>query len=164
MFGLSPFARAAYAADGQTITFPNGGTATLHADGSITGTCDLTDCSVEHRSDGRYYYTGSKCHMPDGAVFWVECYEKYISDPNHEKYAGPWNGSGIAFTAMPNGDGSYFVLVHSQDLPRCWPHLGLGNLDEAPSWPSQRVYNANWRPVITGHMGLRKRAKRGKWL
>ena len=32
----------AYAADGTTITFPNGGTATMHGDGTITGTMHST--------------------------------------------------------------------------------------------------------------------------
>ena len=154
--------RVAVAADGQTIAFPNGGTVTLHADGSVTGTVTLTDYTwvVEN---GFYRWTGSTAHMPDGSAFRVACYESYIGDPDHAKYAGPWNGT-CPFTATPNGDGTYFVICESSDLPRGPQMHGYGAYDPYPTWPSQRVYYAAWRPVLTGHAVARKQASEAAWL
>lgn len=125
----------AYAGDGTTIHFDNGGSAILHGDGSITGTCTLSDCTVIPEGAG-YRYLGSNCTMPDGAVLWVECYESYIGVPDHDSYDGPVDGT-CEFTATPNDDGTYFVLVHSQDLPGCF---GRGK--------TQRVYNETWSATV----------------
>lgn len=159
---MSPFVRPAYAADGQTITFAGGGKAVLHADGIITGTATLTDCTYV-LEDNRYRYKGSTAHMPDGSVFRVACYEVCIGNPNHSKYSGPWNGA-CPFTAKPNGDGTYFVICDSSGLPRGIQELGLGLYDPYPTWPSQRVYYAAWMPVLTGHARLHKQASEKSWL
>lgn len=151
----------------RVVTFPNGGSVTVHDDGTITGSCELTDCTCEWQSDGLCHYIGSNCHMPDGSVIWVECYERYIDAPNHERYAGPWNGT-APFTATPNGDGSYFVLVDSSNLPRCWlydPVFGNPEWDEYPDWPSQYTYNLRgWVPPVTGRGFAAKSAAHEDWI
>ena len=155
---------SAVAAEGTPITFPNGGTATLHADGSITGTCALTDCTVEPRDGGTgYEWVYSMAHMPDGSTVKVLCYEQYIGAENNMRYAGPADGT-CEFTATKKADGGYFLLVHSDTLPRCWAALGMGWNDLYPDWPTQRTYNdGGWNPPMQGKGRLTKSASRKAW-
>lgn len=147
----------ALAAD-QTLTFPNGGHATLHDDGSITGVCELVDCHTHYNDAGYLIYDGSAVVMPDGTHLEMKCYEKYLYEhegnpayADHAHYMGPWNGAST-FTATVDGD-SYFVLVHSQDMRDLYEQMGIPNPWGETSYPTQRIYGEGWDPVYTGHAG-----------
>lgn len=142
----------------RALRFPNGGTATLHDDGSITGTCELVDCHTHYNDAGYLIYDGSTVVMPDGTRLEMKCYEKYLyeheGDPayaDHAHYMGPWNGVST-FTATVNG-GGYFVLVHSQGMRDLYEQMGIPNPWGETSYPTQRIYGGGWNPVYTGHAG-----------
>lgn len=121
----------------KTITFANGGTAELHADGTITGTCRLTDGSV---TPSRGYT--AKAVMPDGVALPAGCYEVYIGLPDHNDYPGPCDGS-YEFKATPNGDGTYFVLIYSQNAVTGAP----GTMPSTK--PFQHTYAKAWAVTTT---------------
>lgn len=109
------------------------------AEDEITGTCSL--------SNGRYVsdegYTAD-CTMPNGQVLTAHCYERYENNPDHEWYLGPCDGD-YEFTATRNDDGSYFVLIHSQDADESYDHRPAnGKVDHK----FQRAYVASWRPYV----------------
>lgn len=93
--GLVGHTHVAFAA--QTITFDNGGTARLNDDGTITGRCTL-----------HTVWTGMMesftLTMPDGQHIHGECLDHGLAAPADDEYD---------FTATPIGDGTYSVLVHS---------------------------------------------------
>ena len=131
------------AAEAKELHFVNGGTATLNDDGTIGGTVTLGD-PQSHKEGVVTYYDGSWATMPDGQRIWVECYERYINAPNHAEYDGPVAGT-CTFTATPNGDGTYFVLVHSEGLEGMWGR------DK-----TQRTYNAAWTPSLVASLRIHK--------
>ena len=54
----------AYAADGTTITFPNGGTATMHDDGTITGMGSHADLLASNKAYQEIYHSQVKEDAP----------------------------------------------------------------------------------------------------
>ena len=111
----------------------------LAADGTITGTCRLSNGHYDS-SEG---FTAD-CTMPNGQVLTAHCYERYIGDEMHEWYVGPCDGS-YGFTATPNGDGSYFVLIHSENA-----EVGFSGkpANGIVGHKFQRTYVASWRPYV----------------
>ena len=114
-------------------------TEAMAAEGTITGTCRL--------SNGHYDSTEgftADCTMPNGQVLTAHCYERYVGDEMHEWYVGPCDGS-YGFTATPNGDGSYFVLIHSENA-----EVGFSGkpANGIVGHKFQRTYVASWRPYV----------------
>ena len=111
----------------------------LAADGTITGTCRLSNGHYDS-SEG---FTAD-CTMPNGQVLTAHCYERYIGDEMHEWYVGPCDGS-YDFTATQNGDGSYFVLIHSENA-----EVGFSGkpANGIVGHKFQRTYVASWRPYV----------------
>lgn len=129
---------AAYADGSYTHVFPNGGTVQVHPDGSITGDCVMRNNRLEG-SDREFV---SDVTMPDGMVLTAGCYEVYISAPNHDKYPAPCAGT-YPFTATRQQDGTYFVLIHSQDA-------AAGAPGTVPStYPYQRSYIKSWSATLS---------------
>ena len=107
---LSPLATTTAYAASTEITFENGGTATLHDDGTLTGTCTVSGNYWDPWTElGR----AGTLTMPDGTVLDAMCYEVYIGNPEHLRYGMPCDGT-YSFTATPRADGGFFVLVHSE--------------------------------------------------
>lgn len=142
----------AYAA--TTIAFPNGGSATLNADGSIEGTCmsrRSTDFALYRDGDpddpGPGVPTPFYITMPDGQSITAYCQDG-------ENYA-PRDGS-IPFTAYVDGTG-YSVWI--------WGNRVGVNTAEVAAWaaagrglyyPAQRLYASYWKPSIQGDITLSK--------
>lgn len=86
----------------ETVVFINGVTATRNADGSITGRCRVFDFIDDL---GEVY----PVTLPDGQQVLGQCLD-------YMHYA-PTTGEGADgehdFTATPNGDGTYDVMIHS---------------------------------------------------
>lgn len=136
------------------ITFANGGTATLNADGSIDGSCEVqrsTDFALYRDGDpndpGPSVPTPFHVTMPDGQHIVAYC-------KDGENYA-PRNGS-IPFTAYPKGS-SYEVWV--------WGNRVEANAAEIAAWnaagrglffPPQRLFASSWNPSIQGDIALAK--------
>ena len=141
----------AYAASGDTtVTFPNGGTAVLHDDGTITGSCQLTaGWDAPYATETGDIFCASIL-MPDGQTVTSLCYETLIGDPLHNAYVAPGYGT-YDFTATPNGDGTYSVLVHSDSATSAFPGHNF-----VPGYPAQRMYAEIWTPVLTGTMSIQK--------
>ena len=141
----------AYAASGDTtVTFPNGGTAVLHDDGTITGSCQLTaGWDAPYATETGDIFCASIL-MPDGQTVTSLCYETLIGDPLHNAYVAPGYGT-YDFTATPNGDGTYSVLVHSDSATSAFPGHNF-----VPGYPAQRMYAEIWKPVLTGTLSIQK--------
>ena len=88
--------------------------------------------------------------MPDGQTVTSLCYETLIGDPLHNAYVAPGYGT-YDFTATPNGDGTYSVLVHSDSATSAFPGHNF-----VPGYPAQRMYAEIWTPVLTGTMSIQK--------
>lgn len=98
----------------------------------ITGTC-----TVSAPPPGTQVVTGQTITMPDGKTLPAFCYERdWLQKPDHNWYVWPAAGT-YPFTATRNDNGTYFVLVHSQDAP---PFNGVN----VPGYPRQQVYTPEW--------------------
>lgn len=142
----------AYAA--TTITFSNGGSATLNADGSIEGICTSyrsTDFALYRDGDpddpGPGVPTPFYVTMPDGQKITAYCQDS-------ENYA-PRDGS-IPFTAYEDGSG-YSVWI--------WGNRVGVNAAEVAAWtaagrglfyPAQRLLASYWKPSVQGDIVLSK--------
>ena len=138
---------AAFAADDTTITFPNGGKATLAADGTITGTVHVKPRKYiggEGMNATQFDVTG-----PDGQTYTGYCYESWTYVSNHGLYPAPGEAS-YGFTATPNGDGTWQVIVHSEGSKVYAPWAGPSK------YPCQKVVVPNWRFTINGRLRVVK--------
>lgn len=149
---LGTCSNPAYAA--TIITFPNGDSATLNADGSIEGTCmsqRSPDFALYRDGDpndpGPGVPTPFHITMPDGQSITAYCQDG-------ENYA-PRDGS-IPFTAYVDGN-SYSVWI--------WGNRVGVNTAEVAAWsaagrglyyPAQRLYASYWKPSIQGDITLSK--------
>ncbi|MBR3224193.1 MAG: VaFE repeat-containing surface-anchored protein [Atopobiaceae bacterium] len=118
-----------------SISFPNGGTATLNADGTITGKAWVGEWDDE-------LSTHFPVVMPDGAHKdgWCQNTGHYApSSGNHP------------FVATPRGDGSYDVLIDTTTLPPNPRQIDLPSV-----LPTQAVGGFTWSPVITGKLKVAK--------
>lgn len=98
----------------------------------ITGTC-----TVSAPPSGTQVVIGQTITMPDGKTLPAFCYERdWLQKPDHNRYVWPAAGT-YPFTATKNDNGTYFVLVHSQDAP---PFNGVN----VPGYPRQQVYTPEW--------------------
>ncbi|MDO5106851.1 MAG: VaFE repeat-containing surface-anchored protein [Coriobacteriaceae bacterium] len=152
LFVLTTCTQPAYAA--TTITFSNGGTATLNDDGSIDGTCQSQRSTAfalyrdgDPNDPGPSVPTPFYVTMPDGQRITAYCQDG-------ENFA-PRDGS-IPFTAYPHG-GSYTVWI--------WGNRVDVNAGEVAAWaaagrslyyPAQRLYASYWKPSIQGDISLSK--------
>jgi len=144
---------AAYAEEGTTITFSNGGTATLNSDGTITGVCNLHGAfSDDHE--------GKLVTLPDGTVRWATCndeHEGFHDQADHHRF--PRNGD-YSFTATPKGGGKYLVIVNSartmadgsrsdydHDIVYLYPYM---------EFPVQNLRIELWEPELRGDLKLVK--------
>ena len=144
----------AYAADGTTITFPNGGTATMHGDGTITGTMRLdpnTYVGGEGSSASTFDVTG-----PDGQTYTGYCYESWTSVSDHDMYPAPGAGS-YGFTATPQGDGTYKVILHTSGAGS-YAYWVVG----PTGYPAQTVIVPSWRFTINGKVSVSKESSNGE--
>ena len=148
---LSPV--AAYADEGVTVTFSNGGTATMNPDGTITGVCSLHGV---YNDD----HEGKLVTLPDGTVQWATCNDEYegFHDPSqHHRF--PKNGD-YTFTATPNGGGGYTIVVNSattmadgsasdydHDIVYVYPYM---------EFPVQNLRIELWEPELNGDLRLEK--------
>lgn len=154
----------ALADGGRKIVFANGGTATLHEDGSITGTLTLDSCTRSGYSMTSYAKTQEntayrcKLHLPDGSVVDGCCYDAYSCTPNHTAMPGPAEGS-YSFTATSYNPltkedlgGSWFVVVHSENAKAHPLYKG----EQGPR--RQAICNAFslWQPELNGSLELTK--------
>lgn len=142
----TPFISTAWAAGDTTVRFGSGGEAVMHEDGSISGTCSVGEPQIRETWVGSscyYRYLGSNITMPDGSVFYGTCYESYIGVPNHLDYEGPVAGE-ASFTATPAGDGTFFVLVHTEGLRGCFTARGIFS-----GIGTQRLYFQQWMPDLS---------------
>lgn len=134
-------------ASARTVTFPNGGSANVSSDGStITGNCTIVGGYLASGSAGGYRST---VIMPDGTRLTGVCYETVAGYADHNNYPGPGDGT-YSFTATRNDDGTYDVLVHSQNSSSVVP---------GATWTGhvrQRVWAVGWPPALTGYARLRK--------
>lgn len=142
---VAPRTESAFASDGYTHVFPNGKSVVVHADGRVTGTCVMTGNAL---LDGKFRGTVT---MPDGNSYTAYCYEEYIGAPNHGMYPGPGDGT-YPFEAARNPDGTYFVLIKSQDAS----HGAPGTLPS--TYPYQRCYTKEWRLVLDVEVSFVKRS------
>jgi hypothetical protein len=144
----------AYAADGTTITFPNGGTATMHDDGTITGTMRIdpnTYVGGEGSNASTFDVTG-----PDGQSYTGYCYESWTSVSDHDMYPAPGAGS-YGFTATPSGDGTYRVILHTSGAGS-YAYWVVG----ATGYPAQTVIVPSWRFTINGKASVSKASSNGE--
>lgn len=132
----------------QTIEFPNGATAELHSDGSITGTCRLTD--------GRVTASGysATAVLPDGTRLPAGCYERYLGSADHNNYPGPCDGT-YSFKATKKDNG-YFVVIYSQYAAAGAPGVLIPG--PPPGYTYQRTYTELWNPEMLVHISLVKRS------
>lgn len=143
---VGPWSRNAFAADGYTHTFPNGNTVEIHPDGTITGTCVMSGNAVV---DGKF---SGNVTMPDGETYPALCYEVVIGVPNHGLYPGPCDGT-YPFEAKRNPNGTYFVLIKSQNAT-------AGAPGTVPStYPYQRCCTKEWKLVLDVDVAFEKRSK-----
>ena len=143
---VGPWSRSAFAADGYTHTFPNGNTVEVHPDGTVTGTCVMSGNAVV---GGKF---SGKVTMPDGATYPALCYEVVIGVPNHSLYPGPCDGA-YPFEAKRNPNGTYFVLIKSQNA-------AAGAPGTVPStYPYQRCCTREWKLVLDVDVEFAKRSK-----
>ena len=144
----------AYAADGTTITFHNGGTATMHDDGTITGTMYInpnTYVGGEGSNASTFDVTG-----PDGQSYTGYCYESWTSVSDHDMYPAPGAGS-YGFTATPAGDGTYRVILHTSGAGS-YAYWVVG----ATGYPAQTVIVPSWRFTINGKVSVSKASSNGE--
>ncbi len=136
--------RAPASARAATVGFANGGTVEVGADGTVTGTCTIS---------GSWYdpATGvgdlGEVTMPDGSVLPATCYEAHAGVPDALSYGVPRDGT-YPFTATRDDDGSYAVLIRSQDAVPIEPY--------DPDGPVQHGWSWGWRPRLEGTLSLRK--------
>ena len=114
---VGPHVPNAFAVGGYTHVFPNGNTVQVHGDGSVSGTCTLSGGATV----GGVY--GGTVTMPDGNSYHAACYERYLGVPNYKYYPGPCDGT-YPFEATRNADGTYFVVILSQDAAHGAPGAG----------------------------------------
>ncbi len=143
---VGPWSRSAFATDGYTHTFPNGNTVEVHPDGTVTGTCVMSGNAVV---GGKF---SGNVTMPDGATYPALCYEVVIGAPNHGLYPGPCDGT-YPFEAKRNPNGTYFVLIKSQNA-------AAGAPGTVPStYPYQRCCTKEWKLVLDVDVTFDKRSK-----
>ncbi len=143
---VGPWSHNAFAADGYTHTFPNGNTVEVHPDGTVTGTCVMSDNAVV---GGKF---SGNVTMPDGKTYPALCYEVVIGVPNHGLYPGPCDGT-YPFEAKRNPNGTYFVLIKSQNAE-------AGAPGTVPStYPYQRCCTKEWKLVLDVDVAFDKRSK-----
>ena len=143
---LTGGANTANAAPGDTtLRFANGGTATLGANGTITGTCRL-----ENGWDSRVNGYEAYANLPDGSRLLAVCYESYLGYSDHSKYAAPGAGT-YAFTATPLSSGGYRVLIMSNVATRPAPGHFFGD-----GYPAQHMLVTRWSPVLRGSVRIAK--------
>lgn len=143
---VGPHVPNAFAVGGYTHVFPNGNTVQVHGDGSVSGTCTLSGGATV----GGVY--GGTVTMPDGNSYHAACYERYLGVPNYKYYPGPCDGT-YPFEATRNADGTYFVVILSQDAAHGAP--GAGDSDK---YPYQRCYTKNWKLVLEIDVSFVKRS------
>ncbi len=117
----------------QTVQFQNRATAEMDESGVITGTCSTTAVFLPN-SD---VVTHFEVLMPDGTLVQGQCMNYGLAVPANATYA---------FTATPNGDGSYSVSVESGMAE--WVVFGDGHIERGAPDPSQRIGNITWWPSI----------------
>lgn len=139
-------ASTAFAAEGYTHTFPNGNSVQVHSDGAVTGTCVMTNNATVN---GVF---GGTVTMPDGSSYHAACYERYLGVPNFKYYPGPCDGT-YPFRATRNEDGTYFVVIQSQDADHGAPGAG-----ESDKYPYQRCYTKEWALVLDIEVSFLKRS------
>lgn len=116
------------------LQFPNGGTAQLEDDGTITGTAHVGEY---HKDEDTFDVT-----MPDGTATIGLCL-----DPDH--YV-PAPGD-FPFVAKPLHDGSYEVTIDSTKAER-----GPQPYDKTYREPAQRVGDIRWNPTYYGWLKVKK--------
>ncbi len=119
-----------------TITFPNGGTATLNSDGTITGTVTVGEWDDEWGLE--YPVT-----FPDGTTTHARCIDRMHYAPAAGSYA---------FRATPNDEGSYSVIVDTSVAPHNVRQPSASYLLD----PSQRLGELTWSPVVMGRIRVQK--------
>lgn len=140
LFVMCAMPRAAYA--DTTITFGNGGQATLGDDGHIRGLAYIGEWMLTADYEQLFPVT-----MPDGFfVDYAECLHPWYYAP-----AAGW----YQFDATPVGGGRYSVYVNSR--------VGNRNSRQPPllpgqslSDPPQAVGGFFWEPVLSGSLTVRK--------
>ena len=118
-----------------TISFPNGGTATLNADGTISGKAWVGEWDD---ALGTHF----PVVMPDGAHKDGWCQQHGLLAPSSGNHP---------FVATPRGDGSYDVLIDTTTLP-----ANPRQIDMVLYPPTQAVGGFTWSPVITGKLKIIK--------
>lgn len=116
------------------LQFPNGGTAQLEEDGTISGLAHVGDY---HNDKDTFDVI-----MPDGTTVLGQCL-----DPDH--YV-PAPGD-FPFVATPLHDGSYEVTVDSTKAER-----GPQPYDKTYLEPAQRVGDIRWNPTYYGWLKIQK--------
>ena len=137
----APMAQTAMAAEGW-VQLADGGV-TVHADGTLTGSCQITDAHV----NGSEFW--GSVYMPDGNTYSIGCYAVIEHPNNHSSYAGPCCGT-YDFTAHPQGDGSYRVIIDSDEADGPAP----GVVNDYIGY--QRTYFDGWQVQLTGRVKLHK--------
>lgn len=132
---VGPRATNAFAAGSYTHVFPNGNSVQIHDDGTVSGTCTMTNNAAV---DGVF---GGTVTMPDGNSYHAACYERYLGVPNYEMYPGPCDGT-YPFEATRNANGTYFVVIKSQNAT----HGAPGTLPS--TYPYQRCYTEEWKLIL----------------
>ncbi len=118
-----------------SISFPNGGTATLNADGTISGTAWIGEWDDE-------LGTHFPVVMPDGAHKDGWCLQHGLLAPSSGNHP---------FSATPRGDGSYDVTIDTTTLP---PNPRQIDIPLVP--PTQLIGGFTWSPTITGKLKISK--------
>ena len=132
----------------RTITFPNGGTATLNADGSISGTARIVcDTSYESIMETDGTPTRFAVTMPDGSKVTGYCLD-YL-------HVAPADGT-YPFRAVPQSGGRYKVTIDSSKAATHpimyeYEQYGVGMLQ-----PAQKVGDFSWKPTFEGKIHLAK--------
>lgn len=138
LFGAAFAPSAALAAETgtYTYTFETGDSVTVHDGGStITGDCALSGVYVPSPQGGTY----GDVVLPDGQTVRGGCYEDYLGKSDHSKYGAPCDGT-YGFTATRQDDGTYLVVVHSQDAADGAPCWNGTHASCAKNYPYQRFY------------------------
>lgn len=125
---------------------------------TISGTCTISNGSVQLQNpyyhnermfscDVRFAETGITCRG------W--CYEHEQGLTVGSGAPGPAAGS-YRYTGTPNGDGTYTVIVHSEDsaghYPGTWPYhngVPVGGYVDAPSVKRQNIIVHDYAPNVT---------------
>lgn len=140
-------------AQAATLTFPNGGTATINGDGSITGTAHVVpepwELARERGMSTGYDAVRGDASMPDGSVITVYCIDAFFASDQTRSFPCEWD---YPFTARPLSGGGYDVTFDCQAAPAiAWADDGVED------WGSiQDLYGPYWNPPLLGGIDLWK--------